>query len=430
VPLQLLSCHERVALTESPRAYPDADVISEAHAVGWVDAIDGYATLTLPHRAGREATIPNPVTVQGHTLDNGIVRVEVSDTGVVRFEDRRSGRTVEDLLSLEAHVDLGDLYTPSIRESLPTPAVRKVRVLHRGPLRGEIAVDYTLLDARGHDRGDCRVSVQLDADLAAVRIAVAGDSRQRDHRLRLRVATGLAGAPTLADAAFHPVLRRAVAIEADDARMERALPTAPLHRWVSRLTTERGVTLFSDGLAEYQSDEDGAVAVTLVRGVGALSRHDLAERPGHAGWPADTPEAQSLGPFEARFALAMHGGEGAATRDEIERLADDLLLPIVGETLRSSLDGPRVAGGLALEGEGLAFSAAKPAQRGGWIALRCVNRRDETVRGQWRLSRPVEEAHRARLDETGGAPLEVLGEDRTVVAFEAAPYEIVTILVR
>jgi hypothetical protein len=85
---------------------------------------------------------------------------------------------------------------------------------------------------------------------------------------------------------------------------------------------------------------------------------------------------------------------------------------------------------LALEGDGLAFSAAKPAQRGGWIALRCVNRRDETVRGQWRLSRPVEEAHRARLDETGGAPLEVLGEDRTVVAFEAAPYEIVTILVR
>jgi mannosylglycerate hydrolase len=430
MPLQLLSCHERVALTESPRAYPDADVISEAHAVGWVDAIDGYATLTLPHRAGREATIPNPVTVQGHTLDNGIVRVEVSDAGVVRFEDRRSGRTVEDLLSLEAHVDLGDLYTPSIRESLPTPAVRKVRVLHRGPLRGEIAVDYTLLDARGHDRGDCRVSVQLDADLAAVRIAVAGDSGQRDHRLRLRVATGLAGAPTLADAAFHPVLRRAVAIEADDARMERALPTAPLHRWVSRLTTERGVTLFSDGLAEYQSDEDGVVAVTLVRGVGALSRHDLAERPGHAGWPADTPEAQSLGPFEARFALAMHGGEGAATRDEIERLADDLLLPIVGETLRSSLDGPRVAGGLALEGDGLAFSAAKPAQRGGWIALRCVNRRDETVRGQWRLSRPVEEAQRARLDETGGAPLEVLGEDRTVVAFEAAPYEIVTILVR
>ena len=37
-----------------------------------------------------------------------------------------------------------------------------------------------------------------------------------------------------------------------------------------------GITVFSDGLAEYEARDDGAMLVTLVRGVGELSRNDLA----------------------------------------------------------------------------------------------------------------------------------------------------------
>jgi mannosylglycerate hydrolase len=205
------------------------------------------------------------------------------------------------------------------------------------------------------------------------------------------------------------------------------VPTAPLQRWVARFDASAGATLFSDGLAEYESLDDGTIAVTLLRAVGVLSRADLPERPGHAGWPADTLAAQSLGPFQARFALALHGGDTAQTRDDIERLADDVLLPIRGETLRSNLDEPHRAGGLELEGEGLAFSAAAPAQADGWIVLRCVNRRNVAVSGSWRLGRPIHSAVLARLDETPGVPLVVIGN---VVSFDADPGAIVTILVR
>jgi alpha-mannosidase len=209
--------------------------------------------------------------------------------------------------------------------------------------------------------------------------------------------------------------------------MEYVLPTAPLHRWVARFGADAGATLFSDGLAEYESGDDGSIAVTLVRAVGALSRPDLPERPGNAGWPADTPLAQSLGAFDASFALALHDADAPEVRDTIEQLADDVLLPIAGETLRSNLGEPHVAGGLELGGSGLVFSAAKPAQRAGWIVLRCVNRRDTTVQGTWRLNQPVAEAVRARLDETPEGALRV---DGSVVAFDAAPREVVTLLVR
>jgi alpha-mannosidase len=209
--------------------------------------------------------------------------------------------------------------------------------------------------------------------------------------------------------------------------MEHVVPTAPLHRWVTRFSADAGATLYSDGLAEHESLDDGAVAVTLLRAVGQLSRADLPERPGHAGWPADTPEAQSHGPFSARLGLALHGPDSPSQRDDIERLADDVLLPITGTTLRSNIGDAGQRFGLELHGDGLAFSAAAPAQREGWLILRCVNRRPEQVRGRWTLGFQVSEAVLARLDETPIAPLPA---DGTSVSFAAEPYEIVTVLLR
>ena len=209
--------------------------------------------------------------------------------------------------------------------------------------------------------------------------------------------------------------------------MEHVVPTAPLHRYVSRYVPDAGATVFSDGLAEYEALADGAIAVTLLRAVGALSRHDLPERPGHAGWPADTPLAQSIGPYRAELTLAPHGPDTPAQRHAVEQLADDALLPLTGHTLRSNLGAPTIAGGLELEGEGLALSAAMPARESGWIVLRCVNRLDSEVRGRWRARRSIAEAKLARLDET---PLEPLVMDGDAVAFVAQPHAIVTLLVR
>ena len=49
------------------------------------------------------------------------------------------------------------------------------------------------------------------------------------------------------------------------------------------------------------------------------------------------------------------------------------------------------------------------------------------MRGRWRLGRAILEAVRARLDETPLDALAIAGEE---VVFEAAPLEIVTVLLR
>ena len=188
-----------------------------------------------------------------------------------------------------------------------------------------------------------------------------------------------------------------------------------------------GVTLFADGLAEYEATVDGEVAVTLLRAVGELSRSDLPERRGHAGCPAPVPEAQSVGPFEAAFAVMPHGPLDDATADAIERAADDVLLPLAGSTLRSALAVPAPTRGIELEGAGLAFSCAKPSEDGAWLVLRCVNVTERTARGSWRLGVPLREAWVARLDETAVGPAELRGD---LAFFEAPPRAVVTLLVR
>jgi len=271
-----------------------------------------------------------------------------------------------------------------------------------------------------------RLRLVLEAGATFLRVGVLGDNSALDHRLRLRFRTDVSRGATFADAAFGSVERKVPKVSAKDAKLEKVVPTAPLHRYVSLFDARRGATVFADGLTEYETTKN-EIAITLIRSVGELSRSDLRERPGHAGWPAPTPEAQCLGPFEAEFGLLLHGPRTPATIDEIERAADDVLVPLVGESLRSALRVAAPVHGVELHGAGLAFSAAKESEDGGWLVLRCANLLDEECAGSWRLGRALREAMTARLDETPLTPLSVRND---AIQFSAPPRAVVTILVR
>ncbi len=425
--LQVLASSIATDLTESARHYPDADRVAVARALVWVDEVAGYGTRSLPLSPGAHAPAPlpddvAPVVAGDSYLDNALLRIEWDEAGVVSLHDRRTGRIVESLLALGDRTDRGDLYTPSLRDATRELRGANPRVVAGGPLRGTVAIQYALQGIAG-----ALVTVSLDAGASFVRFTVRGMNRARDHRLRFFLATGVENGECWADAAFGPVRRVPLDVPPEDRVAETPPPTAPLHRYVSLFTASAGATLYSDGLAEYEARPDGRIGVTLVRAIGELSRDDLPERPGHAGWPAPTPAAQSLGPFAARFALLLHGARSDATTSEVERAADDVLLPLRGATLRSALGIPAPTRGVELLGRGLAFSACKPAEQPGWTVVRCVNLLDAPVDGGWRFERPVTHAVRARLDETLGEPLQPRAD---AVQFTAAPREVVTILVR
>ena len=444
VPVQLLATRRADRRTESPRHYPHNALVEIRSVVAWLPPLAGYSVTPLPLDEGKaRAPMAEPsVSATSETLDNGILRLQLETDGTITVASADAAWSIPRAIAIEDVGDRGDLYTASLYgEMRIAERFVRSRLLHPGPLRAELetrwriivpsAADRRLAGARRDGSGagfvDVRVRFRLDAGAPFLRVAVEGVNGAAGHRLRIRLRTGVANGRVWADAAFGPVERRPLEVTEEDRRMEQPPATAPLHRYVSLFDASRGATIYSDGLAEYEADADGDVAVTLVRAVGDLSRNDLPERPGHAGWPVPTPEAQMFGPFGAELAFFPHGPRSPDVIDTIERTADDVLLPLVGTTLRSAIGDYGVAGGLELEGEGLAFSAAKESEDGDWLVLRCVNLTEVATQGTWRLPFTPTEARLARLDET---PLGALAPADDCVSFAVGPRAVVTVLVR
>lgn len=437
VPLQVIGSRRTFAREEAPAHYPRNRLVERRRVLAWLDPVPAYGLRTLPVSAGRSrARAPVEVSIDGDAILNDAATIRHDRDGL-RLQ-WSGGRVIDDWLVLESEGEQGDLYTSSpVPRSLVRHRPARVRVTARGPLRAELMAEWRLSIPARHlataagevtrlprQRVAVSAAVQLDAGAGFVRLHLTGDNDATDLRLRLAVGTGLPGARVRADAAFGTVGRRPV--EAPDSTAERPPATAPLHRFVTLHGAGSGATLFSDGLTEYEVRPDGTLLVTLFRAVGELSRHDLVERPGHAGYPVATPRAQEPGPFEARLAFALHGASDAATDAAVEAMADDALMPLTGETWRTAIDPPPAVAGVALEGAGLAFSAATISEDGGWMVLRCVNVLDREAGGAWRCA-AISSAMLARLDET---PLQPLAVHDGEVRFAAPARAVVTVLVR
>jgi hypothetical protein len=165
-----------------------------------------------------------------------------------------------------------------------------------------------------------------------VRVSLEIENRQPDHRLRLLIpADTSAGAwAGTAFGAVHRPFRRPGA----DSGLEFDLPTDPARLWVD----SGGVAVLLAGPFEYELLED-AIAITLLRSVGWLSRADLQNRPGHAGPGVATPGAQMLG--RHRFEVAVYRHPEGWEEARVPRQAEIFAHPLVPAPAVGLREGPR-----------------------------------------------------------------------------------------
>ncbi|HMV33244.1 MAG TPA: hypothetical protein PKA50_14100, partial [Gemmatimonadales bacterium] len=196
------------------------------------------------------------------------------------------------------------------------------------------------------------------------------------------------------------------------------------HRWVAAAHEARGLAVFAPGFFEYEWTARGDLLVTLLRAVGELSRDDLATRRGHAGWPTPTPGAQCEGAEVIELGLAAVTEDDLRAPERLERWWEDAFVPPLAVFVRDycATDVPMIdARPVALLGEGLVFTAMKPAEDGLGYILRCANLRDEAAEGAWRWATAPGRVTRVRADETPLAPMPC---DGTEVGFEIGAREV------
>ncbi|MEX2658869.1 MAG: glycoside hydrolase family 38 C-terminal domain-containing protein [Acidimicrobiales bacterium] len=274
---------------------------------------------------------PVRLTTSGRGLANSLVTVEVDPAtgafacdGIARFD-----RLVDD-------GDHGDTYNynpPDHDVVVSEPDTVAVDVLETGPLRGRIEVtrSYTWPE-RVDDATRSRVGgrtatvvtlLEVRAGERLVRVTTEVDNQIRDHRLRTWFPLPERATSSTAECAYATVER---GLTAEGGPTEHGLPTFPSRRFVRA----GGLTVVHEGLLEYELvDVDaespvataGALALTLLRSTGMLSRVELGYRPLPAGPPIPLAGAQALGRHVLRYGVALGDVDPYA-------LADDLLVPL------------------------------------------------------------------------------------------------------
>ncbi len=344
-------------------------------AVVRTGTVDGFGWAPLapaPLRSPVEVTRVRGLV----TLANGVVTVTVgTDDGAFAVDGIAGfGRLVDS-------GDHGDTYNyspPRHDTVVDTPESVEVVVHERGPVRAtvDIVARYRwpeeLDEATGARRGDVPVTVtttvQVVADEAVVRVRTCFDNPCRDHRLRAHFPLPEPADRSRAECAFAVVERGLTAEGRPD---ELGLPTFPSRRFV----TAGRLTLVHEGLLEYELvdlDEHGtraaALALTLLRSTGMLSRVGMVTRPLPAGPLLPLRGAQCLGPIEARYALCVRTVDPYA-------LVDDVLLPL--EVVHPPGGGTRPASGSALSVTGAVVSSLRRVPEG--VELRVFNPTDRHV---------------------------------------------------
>jgi alpha-mannosidase len=325
--------------------------------------VDGFGWATFTPTEG-----PSPAgSVDG--LVNEHLRVEVDEaTGTYAIETP-SGLRAAGLGRLVDGGDGGDTYNyspPAQDRIIDEPVSVTVTPLETGPVRARTLIT-SVYDLPAYAPGDLRSCTHRSAETVAVtvrttlevrpdepfvRVSHEIDNRARDHRLRAHFPLPARVEGSDAECAFAVVRR---GLTAEGGPSEYGLPTFPSRRFVDASDGRVGLALLHDGLLEYEVVDDGqALALTVLRAVGYLSRIEPSLRPNAAGPPDELARPQLQGLQRAEYAVMLHDGDWRAA--DCYGAADAFTVPFerARVTTRSA---SRPATGHALAVDGAEVSA-------------------------------------------------------------------------
>jgi alpha-mannosidase len=428
IPAQVLDRYSAYDRLDSPRDYPDQDQVEAVRVALQVADVPPLGVKRFAVETGSAAPAARDgVRADGAALLSSWCEVRAAADAAVTVHPRAEPFVLDAVGQLESERDEGDTYTfqPVDGDRRAVAEWGVPRVVWRGPLIACLARDFVVADrARGV------MYVRLRAGSGMIDYVVDGVNLCGNHRLRISFPTprGSDDRRSVADMQFGPVMRRRESHDRRAYPFEWPVVTAPMHRYVSA----GGLTVCARGIFEYEHHDDGRLLLTLLRATGELSRGNLQARPGHAGWPRPTPDAQEPGGFRAELAIRIDGADQSSTAaawSELERAVESFDAPLAGIMLRPAIDLPDRIAGPTLDGEGLVFKSLKPAESGDAVVMRCVNVSERRVRGAVRWPGGFGAVSRARLDETpvDDRRLRVAGDQ---LSFVAEPREVVTLLFR
>ena len=478
VEFQILGEEPLVTHVMSRYETPWALNVRRMHLLWWAPSLPpcGYVAFDLAvGPSGSNAAAGRRLVGGGEKFaENERIKMSINHDGTFAVSDKATGVTYQRVAAIEDVGDVGDEYNyspPAADRRVTSADARVIGVSRIGgsPLRAGLRVELELplprsasqdRQARAADTVMVPVTIEatLDAGSPRVSFAITVDNRAADHRLRLLFPTGAAAVETArADTAFDVITRPARIPVPATIKNESPVSSMPMISVVDAGDAETGATVIGKGLMEYEivttttsnaepaepaekaGDRaassassalivvsDPAIAMTLIRAVGDLSRNDLATRPsGHAGPPVATPAAQCIGLQRFELAFEPHGpaplaGElmmGARTHNIPPRITTARTPGGTAPLSHSFFSIDRRAGDVVL-------SALKQAEDRSSVIVRLFNPGDEAAQVVLSTGAPIAQAFAVNfLEERQGA----LAIEHGGIALRLTPKQIQTI---
>jgi len=334
-------------------------------------------------------------------LENESWRIDVAVDGRVRIEHRPTGLAQDDAVRVVSEADRGDTYTfdpLSGGERIERPGEVRVSLAPRSAafvgidLDARYRVPASLAPdrrARSERRIDLAVRIRLGlfAGIDRLEMRAEIDNTACDHRLRLHVRAPFEAEHFAVESAFE-IAERPIAPSPDafGSLHPSEFPdgATPQRRFAVLEAGEHACVLANRGSAEVEAVPEAgatALAVTLVRAVGWLSRDDLARRPGPAGPPLATPGAQCPGRHVAELALWLGRRDAPERVGAALHFADPPLL-FAGGSARGNLhDGARL---VEWDDPAVVLCALEPRDVGvTWLRLLNASDAARSVQVRW-----------------------------------------------
>ncbi len=369
-----------------------------------------------------------PIGLSDTELENALLRVNVTEQGTLELTDKRSGRTMRNLLILEDTAEFGDPWNrvtppgdkPIYSNEQPASAHLEVN----GPLAATIRIDYTLTLPKCEAGGQrsaktvdipvtARVTLQRDSDAVAIRLDL--ENNARDHRLRVLFPSGITRATHSTADGQYDVLERPIKLPDAEGWKEKPFPTHPMWSFVDVSDGSHGLGIVADGLTEYEvmDDQERTIAITLLRGFGKF----VYGRP--------VPGAQCLGNRTYRFQVCPH--EGTWREADLLRRGQRHLVGV--QALQSApTRGTEAAreSFLYLEGKDVVLGGVKQGEDGRRLIVRFWNSATEEREARLTLGRPIANAERVTMEELSLEPI-ALEDGGQSLSLTTGPKKIVTV---
>jgi mannosylglycerate hydrolase len=287
----------------------------------------------------------HPVDSGGGTLENGLLRIDISGDGTLRLGGLEGvGRIVRG-------GDAGDSYNyapPPDDVLVDEPTSVTVSRRESGPVIGRLDVVRRYEWCRPVD---VTTSVELRAGEPFARLRISFDNPCSDQRVRFHIPLPRRAEGSQAEGQFAVVGR---GLEVEGGYGEMPLPTFPAHGFVEA----GGVAVLLEHVLEYEVVDGRELALTLLRSIGSISRNDNPYREDPAGPEVPLPAAQMHGPCSVGFALYPHGRtwQEAGVLRQLERYR----LPFLASRGRSDRAEAASREGIEVRaGDGVVLSALR-----------------------------------------------------------------------